>query len=413
MNKKEKLVFDLLKKHAFKVIASPSGKVKYSFVEPGIAYHNTLWDWDSYWSIFALNDTLEILKNDKDFDYQYYRKLVNEGAKGDVLNFYDYMEDDGFTPIMIRVDVNNDTYCSKENVKNSHKGYLIKASLLAAKLNDDFSFIDVNKLFLYLKYLKENQFDQKTGLFYYVSDIMIGVDNNPTVFGRLENSSADILLNATMVDEYNCLIEILKNLKMDYKFYEEEKNKLIQAIFTNCYDLATNIFYSQDINVKNNETEIFHKGLKPFWNCLPLKIEFFGCYSPLTFNLVDKEVAKKSLKHLKKGGLISKYGVRTLSKYEKMYNLTPSGNPSNWLGAIWGISSYFIFKAYLNYGYTFHAKKIYKKTLNTYYNGILKNGSMSESYNPENGEGILHTMFFSFNMLISSMKNDLLKIKKC
>ena len=101
MNKKEKLVFDLLKKHAFKVIASPSGKVKYSFVEPGIAYHNTLWDWDSYWSIFALNDTLEILKNDKDFDYQYYRKLVNEGAKGDVLNFYDYMEE---------VDYYNDVY---------------------------------------------------------------------------------------------------------------------------------------------------------------------------------------------------------------------------------------------------------------------------------------------------------------
>lgn len=407
MNKKEKILFELLKKYAFNVISAPKGKLKHSFVEPGLAYHNTLWDWDSYWSIYSLNDIVELLKNDKDFDYSYYRKLVNEAAKGDVLNFIDFMESDGFTPIMLRCDVINDTYCSKENVKNSLKGYLIKSALLACKLNNDYSFIDVNKLCLYLKYLKENQFDKKTGLFYYISDIMIGVDNNPTVFGRLYSSSADILFNSTMVDEYNSLIEIMKMKNLDYSFYEKEKNNLINSIYTHAFDKKDNIFYSQDINVKNNETEVFNKGLKPFWNSIPLKIEFFGCYAPYAFNFANKSDVKKAFKHLKNGGLLSKYGVRSLSKYEKMYNLEPSGNPSNWLGAIWGVSSYFIFKAYLNYGYKNKAKQIYKKTLNTYYKGILENGSMSESYNPENGKGILHTMFFSFNMLIASMKNEL------
>ena len=69
LNKKEKILFELLKKYAFNVISAPKGKLKHSFVEPGLAYHNTLWDWDSYWSIYSLNDIEELLKNDKDFDY--------------------------------------------------------------------------------------------------------------------------------------------------------------------------------------------------------------------------------------------------------------------------------------------------------------------------------------------------------
>lgn len=411
MNKKEKVLFNHFKEIAFNVISKPKGKVKYSFVEPGIAYHNTLWDWDSYWSIYDLNDICELLKNDKDFNYIYYKNLVKEAAKGNVLNFLDFMEKDGFVPIMLRVDVENDTYCSKENVFNCHKGYLIKAALLACLLNNDFSFIDTDKLELYLKCLKENQYDKKTGLFYYISDIMIGVDNNPTVFARLYSSSADILLNSTMVDEYNCLIEILKNKNENYSFYEKEKDKLVNAIYKYAYDNKDHIFYSQDINVKNNETEIFNKGLKPFWNAIALKIEYFGCYSPYTFNFANKKDAKKSFKHLKKSGLLSKYGVRSLSKYEKMYNLEPSGNPSNWLGAIWGVSSYFVFKAYLNYGYIKQAKRIYKNTLNMFYLSIIKNGCLFESYNPENGQGILHEMFLSFNMLVASMKKDLLSKK--
>ena len=42
VNKKEKKLFELLKKYAFNVISKPKGKLKYSFVEPGPAYHNTL-----------------------------------------------------------------------------------------------------------------------------------------------------------------------------------------------------------------------------------------------------------------------------------------------------------------------------------------------------------------------------------
>ena len=38
------------------------------------------------------------------------------------------------------------------------------------------------------------------------------------------------------------------------------------------------------------------------------------------------------------------YGVRTLSPLEKMYDLRASNNPSNWLGPVWGMSNYMVFR---------------------------------------------------------------------
>ncbi len=43
------------------------------------------------------------------------------------------------------------------------------------------------------------------------------------------------------------------------------------------------------------------------------------------------------------------YGIRTLSQLEKMYDLRASNNPSNWLGPIWGISNYLVFRGLQKY----------------------------------------------------------------
>ena len=45
------------------------------------------------------------------------------------------------------------------------------------------------------------------------------------------------------------------------------------------------------------------------------------------------------------------YGIRTLSKMEKMYDVRATGNPSSWLGPIWGVSNYMVFNGLLKYGY--------------------------------------------------------------
>lgn len=403
MNDKEKRILSLFKEYAFKVIKEPTGKCKYHFVEPGLAYHNTLWDWDSYYSLLALNDLCDLLKDDKDFDYKKYKELVAIAAKGNVLNFLDFQEDNGFVPIMIRVDVDNDTYASYQNVGNANKGYLVKSCLLAAKLNNDYSFIDVEKLEKYFKFLKTNQYDEKSGLYVYKTDIMIGIDNNPTVFGRPSSSTAEIMFNSAMVDEFKSMIEILKQKGLDFSYYRKEKEDLIKKINEEMYDKKDCLFYSQDVNVNTNVTKDFNHGLPVFWKTMPLKIETFACYAPLMYGFVDKKIAMKVIERLDQDGINSKYGIRSLSKYEKMYDLTPSGNPSNWLGAIWGISNYVGFMAYYKYQEYDKAIGLYNKVLNLYNNSIKQDGSLYESYNPETGKGILHKMFFSWNMLIVNM----------
>ncbi len=403
----ERLILDLLKKYAFGVVQPPKHKLKYHSVEPGLAYSNTLWDWDSYWAVVALSDTVELLKFDGDFDYGYYRKLINEASKGNVLNFLDYQEEDGFVPIMIRADVENDDYCLRPNVLNAHKPFLCKASLLASDLNGDVSWLDLSKLCRLMDYYRANQFDEKSGLYFWRSDVMIGVDNNPTVFGRPQDSSADIFINSYMVSEYDALIELHKRQGKDASEYLKERNDLVNSINGLMWDEREKLYFSQDILVKTNETEIFNKGLGAFWKTLPIKIEFFCCYLPLTCGIVSKERASEVVKRLKSGQILCDFGVRTLAKDERQYNLTPSGNPSNWLGAVWTIANYEIYQGLVKNGYTEDARDIYSKTVKMLAEGIKRDGSMCESYHPDTGEGILHRMFFSWNVLISSMmKNE-------
>ena len=62
-----------------------------------------------------------------------------------------------------------------------------------------------------------------------------------------------------------------------------------------------------------------------------------------------------------------------------------------------------IYKGFENYEMTEEADDVYTKTITMLAEGIKRDGSMCESYHPDTGEGILHRMFFSWNMLAASM----------
>ena len=50
--------------------------------------------------------------------------------------------------------------------------------------------------------------------------------------------------------------------------------------------------------------------------------------------------------------LLSDFGIRALAKDEKVYNLEPTINPSNWLGGLTACGYLlFVFRGLLNYGY--------------------------------------------------------------
>ena len=97
------------------------------------------------------------------------------------------------------------------------------------------------------------------------------------------------------------------------------------------------------------------------------------------------------------------YGVRTLSKYEKMYMIKKTGNPSCWLGPIWGISNYMVFDGLVKYGFIAEAKELATKTLELFGRDIAQCGELHEYYDPETGEGVNNPGFQNWNLFAIKM----------
>ncbi len=98
------------------------------------------------------------------------------------------------------------------------------------------------------------------------------------------------------------------------------------------------------------------------------------------------------------------FGVRSLSKYEKMYCIKASGNPSCWLGPIWGISNYMVFKGLVKYGFFDEAKELGEKTVKLLENDITASGELHEYYDPESGAPIMNPGFQNWNLLSINIK---------
>jgi putative isomerase len=123
--------------------------------------------------------------------------------------------------------------------------------------------------------------------------------------------------------------------------------------------------------------------------------------------IATKEQADRMVKehYLNERTFNAPYGVRTLSKLEKMYSLAKTGNPSCWLGPIWGISNYMTFQGLVNYGYVNEAKNLAQKTITLLGKDIEQNGVMHEYYHPDTGEGINNPGFQNWNYLSINMIN--------
>ena len=86
-----------------------------------------------------------------------------------------------------------------------------------------------------------------------------------------------------------------------------------------------------------------------------------------------------------------------------MYAIKRTGNPSCWLGPIWGNCNYMVFEGLLRYGYTALAKELAEKTIKLFGQDVEKCGEFHEYYHPETGEGVNNQGFQSWNLLTYNM----------
>lgn len=250
-----------------------------------------------------------------------------------------------------------------------------------------------------------------TGLYFWQNDVMIGVDNDPSTYYRPDKSSASIYLNCMMYKELQAMCYLCDRLGLDEvgKQYEQDAEKLKEAIQTHCWDERDGFFYSVDLNLKpvNQEYWAYHGGAPRHWDCIIQRIGVWSGFLAMWADIATPEQAKRMVKEHYKDPktFCAPYGVRTLSKMEKMYNLKASGNPSSWLGPVWGISNYMTWRGLVKYGFKDEAKELATKTILLFGRDFEKTGTLHEYYQPENGLPILNPGFQNWNYLVLNMLN--------
>jgi len=392
-----------------------AGSLKYSFLTPGSKqYSNVLWDWDSWLSNIALRQILSDVGTEKD------SQEAVEYEQGCVLNFLSYGGWDGYIPILIK---------ENSNIKEIKSGDIYHMNMHKPVLAQHAAFLTKNQkgnaewlresfypLQAFVNNYKIHHRDKATGLYYWQTDVAIGVDNDPCTFFRPNGSSASIYLNCLMYKELKSMVYLAEclNISEVSKEFANDAEQLKAAIQKNCWDERDGFYYSVDLNLKpvTNELDkslgspmIIHAGYPRDYDCLIQRIEVWSGFMAMWAGIATPDQAKRMVKEhfLNSKTFYSASGVRTLSKMEKMYSVRSSANPSNWRGPIWGISNYMVFKGLVKYGFTSEATDLANKTIALFGKDFETSGALHEYYEPETGEPLLNKGFQNWNYLVANM----------
>lgn len=409
-----KLITQYIARSVDRVFKSPGKHFRYHFIDPGSVYDGNLWDWDSFWTVYALIGYEKNLNDDGSF----LNRLIS-GAKGNIQNFLSFQLDDGYIPMMVSNSSHDDgvPYLIRKHkegiILNMHKPFLCQQCCLVGALTGSFSWLrdHIWRLERYFSCYDNFYFNKKCGLYVWADDVMIGMDNDPACFGRPRFSTASMFLNTFMVMELRSMSKLLASLDKHQRsrYYAEKADALSKAIQRECYDPKDRFFYSVDVDIKTRSYDWFHKGLGVFWNTLPIKIQAWTGFLSMYSMIATKEQAEDLVKlHItNKNTFSSDFGIRSLARDEKMYNLSATNNPSNWLGPIWLVVNYTVFRGLLNYGYQKEALSLCEKTLRLLGEDLKKTGTLHEYYNPETGEPVMNPDFLNWNMLAVNMVMEL------
>lgn len=412
MTEHEVRLKDYLLARAKGILKPPQGKLRHPFFDPGSAYAGEMWDWDSCFEGQSLFTAFDLFPEEELAGYGITRQQVADHAQGCILNFLEAQESDGYIPILTCDGGLFEGYFKDEHKKGQPMNpakLICFAAYNTCKFRKDFSWLDGDRLLAYLNYFERNLYDAVTGLFFWQDDLMVGIDNNPTVFFRNPRSSADIFLNCVMYEEY-CSAAAILTTQGDRRGEAllDKAEKLKGAVNREMWDEHDGLYYSQDLTRYQTEKQVkelkFHSGLYPGWHATPLKIRFWACFLPMWAGICSQEQADRMCAHLAANDdLLTPYGIRTCAKTEKMYNLEKSSNPSNWLGAVWVLANVLTWQGLVRYHERALADRLRAATLELLWKNLREHGEMFESYHPDTGEPMLHPGFLSHNMPVLEM----------
>ena len=395
-----KLITDYAGDNYRKMFREPAGILKYPFIVPGACYNDSLWDWDSYFTNVAIRQLFTEKGEAAEFcNYE----------RGSVLNFLERTRESGCTPHVL-TPTRDPIDEAPEYTTNTHKPILAQhVAFVLKETGNDYEWFRpyFNKLNLYMKgYIKHQR--HENGIFFWIDDAGIGVDNDPCTFYRPNKSSGSIFLNCLMYKEFlamEYICDLLGETELS-SFYKGEGEKLEAAVREHCWDEHDGFYYSVDLNLLPVDlSKPLHKGAPRNWDCLIQRIGSWAGFMTIWAGIATKEQAERMVKEhlLNFEEYNSNFGVRTLAKYEKMYQIVKTGNPSCWLGPIWGISNYLTFAGLVDYGFETQARDLAEKTVKLLGEDVKNNGVMSEYYHPDTGAAVNNPGFQNWNLLSLNM----------
>lgn len=420
LNKYKRICKENIYKNMEGMYRQPEGSLKYPYLVPGSdQYSAQLWDWDSWLADVALRQIVSDKGRAKDLD------ILLEYEKGCVLNFLSYGGGDGWIPICITstlpqrgqaMQMLNPWSSEKVNpyktnmhkpVLAQHAAFIVKQSGGDAEWLRDGFYNMQSFVARYLNYQRH----KATGLLYWENDAMVGVDNDPSVYYRPEESCGSILLNSFMYKELLSMAYLAERLCMDdiAKRYESEAESLRDNVMENCWDPRDGFFYSVDLNLlpvekPDNAAFHYHTGQPRQYDCLIQRLSVWSGFLAMWAGIATEEQAKTIVERQYRNAELfnAPAGVYTLSPMEKMYDPRASGNPSSWQGPVWICANYFVFRALLNYGYIDDARELAEKTVLLLGRDYERFGALHEYYLP-NGEPVLNKGFQNWNFLVINM----------
>jgi putative isomerase len=387
------------------MLREPGGAMKHPFITPGSEqYADVLWDWDSWLTNIALRQILA-----KQGDAAAHEK-VRPYERGCILNFLDQGGTDGWLPIWFgREGPKKPTAIYEHNLHKpclaQHAAFLVQADGGDAEwLRPRFYFLQT-----FLNNYR-NHHRHACGLYFWQTDECIGTDNDPCTYYRPPRSSGAFYLNALMLKELEAMVYLCGRLNLDEigALFAKDARDLRAAIQEHCWDERDGYFYSVDLNLRPHEPRPgfgLHQGSPRSWPCLIQRIGTWSGFLALWAGVATPDQAARIVtEHVKNAKTFNApFGVRTLSRLEKMYDVRASGNPSSWLGPIWGISNYMTWRGLVNYGFRAEAEELAEKTIRLFGRDLERFGALHEYYQPENGEPILNPGFQNWNYLVLNM----------
>ncbi|TXK19437.1 amylo-alpha-1,6-glucosidase [Homoserinibacter sp. GY 40078] len=396
-----------IRENAVQMTREPAGQLTHPYTVPSSPnspyYSDALWDWDS-WSISIVLGQVEADTDQRGrfFDYE----------AGSIRNFLDHTDADGVMPVQMRPErtlIHGDATRAGGFAENMHKPVLAQHAALLTQRSGDASWIreGMPAIERFLDRYLESHVHPATGLAYWQTDFAIGVDNDPSVYFRPPRSTAAVYLNSLLYREllaYGYLLEELDDLPAANRWRGRARD-LADAMNAHLWDERDGTFYSADIGLRDIDPEDWlHRGAPRRWSSLIMRIDNWSSFLPMWAGLASAEQAERMVERLRDPRTFAaRYGIRTLSRLEKQYDLRASNNPSNWLGPIWGMSNYMVFRGLVKYGYDDDARRIAEQTIELFGRDLETSGSLHEYYHPDSGEPIMTKGFQNWNFLVLNM----------